>query len=257
MAREKIIFCWSGGKDSALALNRLLKDDRYEIVSLLTTCNEYFQRVSMHGVRLELLDEQARAIGLPLEKVFVSQRSSNEEYQQKMSECLLRHKASGITTCAFGDIFLEDLKQWREANLARIGMRGIFPIWKIDSRELIREFIGLGFGSVICCANDAWLDESAVGQNINAEFIASLPSDADPCGENGEFHSFAFAGPIFREPIRFRIGEKVYRPVEATHPSTSTNSNAGYDCASVSPRQTKGFWFCDLLPVENISTTAL
>src|SRR5690242_601320 len=145
--KEKIIFCWSGGKDSALALNRILNDSRYEIVSLLTTCNEHFKRVSMHGVRLELLDAQAEAIGLPLEKVFVSQRSSNEEYQQKMSASLLAHKARGVTGCAFGDIFLEDLKSWREQNLAQVGLHGIFPMWKEDSRELIREFFALGFGT--------------------------------------------------------------------------------------------------------------
>ena len=111
----------------------------------------------MHGVRLELLDAQAAAIGLPLEKIFVSQRSSNEEYRQKMSECLLAHKARGVTACAFGDIFLEDLKRWRDENLAKVSMRGIYPLWKIDSHELIREFLALGFGTVICCANDAYL----------------------------------------------------------------------------------------------------
>jgi uncharacterized protein (TIGR00290 family) len=190
--KEKIIFCWSGGKDSALALNRILQDDRYEVTTLLTTCNEHFQRVSMHGVRLELLEQQAEAIGLPLEKVFVSQRSSNEEYQEKMSACLLAHKALGVTGCVFGDIFLEDLKIWREENLALVGMRGIFPLWKVDSRELIREFIALGFGSVVCCASDAYLDENAVGRNIDAEFVNSLPVEVDSCGENGEFHSFAF-----------------------------------------------------------------
>jgi uncharacterized protein (TIGR00290 family) len=245
--KKKIVFCWSGGKDSALALNRILRDERYEIVSLLTTCNEHFQRVSMHGVRLELLDAQAAAIGLPLEKVFVSQRSSNEEYQQKMSACLLANKARGVTGCVFGDIFLEDLKRWREENLAKVGMRGIFPLWKIDSRKLIGEFIALGFGSVICCVNDAYLGEDAVGRNINAEFIASLPPEVDPCGENGEFHSFAYAGPIFKQPVRFKVGEKVYRPVEVTHLS---DSNSSYVCPS-SPRRTKGFWFCDLLPDTN------
>ena len=117
----------------------------------------------MHGVRLELLEQQAAAIGLPLEKVFVSQRSSNDEYQQKMSACLLAHKSRGVTACAFGDIFLEDLKRWREENLAKVGMRGIFPIWKIDSRELIREFFALGFGTVICCVNDAYLGEDRRG----------------------------------------------------------------------------------------------
>lgn len=244
--REKIVFCWSGGKDSALALNRLLKGERYEIVSLLTTCNEHFQRVSMHGVRLELLERQAESIGLPLEKVFVSQRSSNEEYQQKMSACLRAHKAEGVSGCAFGDIFLEDLKRWREENLASIGMRGVFPIWKIDSGELIREFFAFGFGTVICCINDAYLDESAVGRNLDREFIDSLPANVDPCGENGEFHSFAFTGPIFRQPVKFKVGEKIYRPVEVTHPTHSTNS--AYVCPTSGPRKTKGFWFCDLLP---------
>ena len=242
--KEKVIFCWSGGKDSALALNRILRDERYEVVSLLTTCNEHFQRVSMHGVRLELLDAQAAAIGLPLEKIFVSRRSSNDEYQQKMSACLLAHQARGVTACVFGDIFLEDLKRWREENLARVGMRGIFPLWKNDSRELIREFFTLGFGTVICCANDAYLGEDAVGRNIDADFITALPANVDPCGENGEFHSFAFAGPVFRQPVKFKVGEKVYRPVEITHPS---DSNSSYVCPS-GARQTKGFWFCDLLP---------
>jgi uncharacterized protein (TIGR00290 family) len=245
--KEKVVFCWSGGKDSALALNRLRQDERYEIVSLLTTCNEHFQRVSMHGVRLELLDRQAQAIGLPLEKVFLSHRSSNEEYQQRMSECLVAYKARGVTGCVFGDIFLEDLKRWREANLASIGLRGVFPIWLVDSRELIREFITLGFGSVVCCANDAWLDASAVGRVIDAEFIRSLPANVDPCGENGEYHSFAFAGPIFGEPIAFTVGEKVYRPLEQTHPSSAAHATA--ISFPVDRPQTKGFWFCDLIPV--------
>jgi uncharacterized protein (TIGR00290 family) len=244
MKKETIIFCWSGGKDSALALNRILHDERYEVVTLLTTCNEHFQRVSMHGVRVELLERQAAAIGLPLEKVFVSQRSSNDEYQQKMSACLAAQKALGVTACAFGDIFLEDLKRWREENLAKIGLRGIFPLWKNDTRELIREFFTLGFGTVICCVNDAYLGEDAVGRNLDENFIASLPSEVDPCGENGEFHTFAYAGPIFKRPVQFTVGEKVYRPVEQTHP---TDANSSYVCPP-GPRRTKGFWFCDLLP---------
>jgi len=245
--KEKIIFCWSGGKDSVLALNRILQDGRYEVTALLTTCNEHFQRVSMHGVRLELLEHQAAALGLPLEKIFVSQRSSNEEYQRKMSACLLAHQARGVTACAFGDIFLEDLKRWREDNLEKVGMRGIFPLWKIDTRELIREFITLGFGTVICCVNDAYLGEDAAGRLLDASFIASLPAGVDPCGENGEFHSFAFAGPVFKQPVKFKVGEKVYRPVEITHPS---DAHSAYVCPS-GVRPTKGFWFCDLLPDKN------
>lgn len=244
MTREKIVFCWSGGKDSALALNRVLDEGHYEVVSLLTTCNEHFQRVSMHGVRLELLERQAASIGLPLKKIFVSQRSSNDEYQQKMAACLAAFQARGVTACAFGDIFLEDLKRWREENLARVGLHGIFPIWKTDSRELIREFFALGFGTVTCCVNDAWLGESSVGRNIDEEFIRTLPANVDPCGEHGEYHSFAYTGPIFKKPVKFKVGEKVYRPVEVTHP---TDSGSTYVCPS-GPAKTKGFWFCDLLP---------
>ena len=247
--REKVVFCWSGGKDSALALNRILRDRRYEVVSLLTTCNEHFQRVSMHGVRVELLDAQVEAIGLPVDKVFVSQRSSNEEYEQKMSACLSAHKERGVTSCVFGDIFLEDLKAWREGNLAKVGLQGIFPLWKIDTRELIQEFLDLGFGTVLCCVNDAYLGEEAVGRVLDADFLRTLPPEVDPCGENGEFHSFAFAGPVFKHPVKYTLGEKVYRPLEVTPPPATTSTTATtYVCPSSGPRQTKGFWFCDLLP---------
>ena len=243
--KEKIVFCWSGGKDSALALHRLFAEARYDVVALLTTCNEHFQRVSMHGVRVELLEQQARAIGLPLEKMFVSQRGSNAEYTEKMKESLLAYKAQGVTGFAFGDIFLEDLKRWREENLALAGMRGVFPIWQADSRELVREFIALGFASIVCCVSDAYLDETALGRNIDSDFIQSLPADVDPCGENGEFHSFAYAGPIFKQPLRIKVGEKVYRPVEETHPGATPTACPLPDSNT---RSAKGFWFCDLLP---------
>jgi uncharacterized protein (TIGR00290 family) len=197
----------------------------------------------MHGVRVELLDQQARALGLPLEKVFVSQGGSNDEYVEKMKAQMLAYKGRGITHLAFGDIFLEDLKRWRESNLAQVGLRGVFPIWKGNSRELIHEFITLGFGSIICCVSDAYLDETALGRKIDADFLQWLPADVDPCGENGEFHSFAFAGPIFKQPIQVKVGEKVYRPVEETHPGATTSV-----CPTSATRRAKGFWFCDLLP---------
>jgi uncharacterized protein (TIGR00290 family) len=218
--KEKVLFCWSGGKDSALALHRLRDDDRYDVVALLTTYNEHHQRVSMHGVSLALSELQARSIGLPLDKVFVSERSSNEEYTRKMAERMLAYKERGVSTVAFGDIFLEDLRQWRENNLAQIGMRAIFPLWKNDTRELVREFVRLGFASRICCVSEQHLDESALGRDVDLAFLESLPAGVDPCGENGEFHSFAYAGPIFKEPIAIRTGECVHRD---------------------------GFWFCDLL----------
>lgn len=243
--KEKVLFCWSGGKDSALALYRLLRDPSYEIVALLTTYNEHYQRVSMHGISLALSELQAQSIGLPLDKVFVSERSSNEEYTLRMAERMLAYKEQSVTTVAFGDIFLEDLREWREANLAQIGMRAIFPLWKNDTSTLIREFVTLGFRSRICCVNDAYLDESAVGRDIDAAFIESLPSDVDPCGENGEYHSFAYDGPIFREPLAIQTGQHVYRPVERTQPSGSDV------CALPERRVTKGFWFCDLVSEES------
>jgi uncharacterized protein (TIGR00290 family) len=249
--KEKLVFCWSGGKDSALALHRLQTEGRYEVVSLLTTCNEHFQRVSMHGVRLELLEEQARAIGLPLQKVFVSQGGSNDEYVAKMKAQMLSYKEQGITQVGFGDIFLEDLRHWREANLALVGLHAVFPIWRENTRELICEFVSLGFGSVLCCVSDAYLDESALGRHIDADFLDWVPPDVDPCGENGEFHSFAFAGPIFHAPIQFKTGETVYRPVTQTSPAATT---AG--CPTSTTRPAQGFWFCDLLPSNNVETPA-
>lgn len=240
--RERIIFCWSGGKDSALALHRLKQDERYDVVGLLTTCSEPFQRVSMHGVRLELLEAQARALELPLQKVFVSQRSSNEEYGEKMGAALAAYRSQGVTACGFGDIFLEDLRLWREQTLAPLGLRGVFPLWKVDSRTLLHEFFDQHFASIICCVDDAWLGEDSVGRTLDEHFVRDLPPGVDPCGENGEFHSFAFAGPIFRESIRFRIGEKIYRALDGTA--------AAATCApqGSGKRQTRGFWFCDLLP---------
>lgn len=222
--KEKVLFCWSGGKDSALALYRVMNDPRYDVVALLTTYNEHFQRVSMHGVRLELSELQARSIGLPLDKVFVSERSSNEEYTAKMAERMLAYKERGVENVAFGDIFLEDLRKWREANLAQIGMRAIFPLWKSDTRALVNEFIDLGFSSRICCVSDTHLDESTLGRDVDREFLAMLPPSVDPCGENGEYHTFAYAGPVFREPLQIVCGERVHRD---------------------------GFWFCDLLSAES------
>ncbi|MFY9665311.1 MAG: diphthine--ammonia ligase [Candidatus Cybelea sp.] len=246
--REKTVFCWSGGKDSALALYKVLRDERYSVVSLLTTCNERFGRVSMHGVRLELVQAQARAIGLPLDVVSVRPGSSNEEYERKMSACLLKHKEGGVTSVAFGDIFLEDLRHWREQNLARIGMNGLFPLWKIDTRKVIDEFINLGFRSIVCCVSDAYLGEAALGRAISWDFINALPVDVDPCGENGEFHSFAYAGPVFDYPIDVAIGKKVYRPVEQTQSSSALVSSTV--CPLPSKQPAKGFWFCDLLPAS-------
>jgi uncharacterized protein (TIGR00290 family) len=243
--KERIVFCWSGGKDSALALHRLMAAGRYEIVGLITTCSEEFQRVAMHGVRLELLEAQAASIGVPLEKVFLSQRSSNEEYQHRMAVCLRAYQAQGVSACAFGDIFLEDLRQWREHNLAQLGLRALFPIWKTDSHELLREFLRHGFGAVVCCASDAWFNEDAVGRPLDEAFIQALPPQVDPCGENGEFHSFTYAGPIFAQQVQFRLGERIYRPLDSP---VATAANGGARTADAPI--VRGFWYCDLLSAQ-------
>ena len=250
MTKQKVIFCWSGGKDSALCLHHVLQSGRYEVLCLLTTLNDEFDRVSMHGVRANLLEAQAASIGLPLEKVYVSRGGSNTQYEERMSAAMLNYKALGADTVIFGDIFLEDLRKWREDNLAKVGMKALFPLWKRDTRELIKEFISLGFRSVICCVNDAWLGESDVGRNIDAAFLQTIPSDVDPCGENGEYHSFAFAGPIFKEPLRIELGEKVYRPLE---PFAPAGVGASITVCPSGPSRTKGFWFCDLLPAEALA----
>lgn len=245
--RQRVLFCWSGGKDSALCLHRVLASGRYDVVALITTLNERYRRVSMHGVREELLEAQARSIGLPLERMFVSERSTNDEYVERMRAILLRYKAVGVDQVVFGDIFLDDLRRWREENLAQAGMRGLFPLWHVDTRELVAEFASLGFRAVICCVNDAYLGEADVGRELDADFVNSLPPTVDPCGENGEYHSFVFAGPIFQEPMRVRVGGTVYRPVEQTHPGSGVCPSSPH--APARP-QTKGFWFCELTPAD-------
>lgn len=247
-AKQRVLFCWSGGKDSALCLHRLLASGKYEVLALLTTLNQHYRRVSMHGVREELLEAQARHIGLPLDKMFVSLRSTNEEYAERMRAILLRYKALGVDHVVYGDIFLQDLRRWREDNLAQAGMHGLFPLWQIDTGQLMAEFVSLGFRAVVCCVNDGYLDETHVGSELGADFVKALPPNVDPCGENGEYHSFAFAGPIFREPLRVRVGEKVYRPVEQTHPGSIVCPPSSTH-ASVRP-PTRGFWFCDLTEAD-------
>jgi uncharacterized protein (TIGR00290 family) len=208
----RILFSWSGGKDSALALYSLKHNNRdIQISALLTTVTADYDRISMHGVRRELLEKQAESIGFPLEKVIISKKSNNEEYEEKIKEILLRYKNEGVSAVAFGDIFLEDLKKYREENLAKIGLKGIFPLWKQNSYILAKKFIDLNFKAIITCVDGAQLDQSFCGREFDDSFLSQLPKDVDPCGENGEFHSFVYAGPIFREKTRFNKGEIVRR----------------------------------------------
>ncbi len=165
----------------------------------------------MHGVRRVLLERQAESLDIPLETVLISKNTSNEQYDRQMREVLERYLAAGISSVAFGDVFLEDVRKYREENLAKVTMKGIFPIWKRDTIELAREFIALGFEAVITCVDSQALDGAFVGRTFDQQFLSDLPSGVDPCGENGEFHSFVYAGPIFRKSIPLKKGEIVLR----------------------------------------------
>lgn len=236
MTKPKAIFSWSGGKDSSYCLHKVLAEDQFDICYLLTTLNANFKRVSMHGVREELLDKQAESIGIPLLKVWVSE-GANDEYERQMETLLLKAKLEGIEHVIFGDIFLEDLRTYRENNMAKVNMKAVFPLWKINTTDLINDFIAKEFKTITCCVNDGYLNELWVGKEINETFIKELPNNVDPCGENGEYHTFCYAGPIFKKKIDFTIGEKVYKPLEI---KTT-------DDVCLSKIITKGFWFVDLI----------
>lgn len=219
-----VILSWSGGKDSALALHTLRQDARYTVTGLLTSVNTHYGRVSMHGVRETLLDAQAESIGLPLHKLRLSERPSNEEYEQKMRAALEGFQARGIRHVAFGDLFLEDIRRYRERNLAQVHMECLFPLWQRPTHKLAREFIALNFKAVLCCVDGEALDGGFSGREYDEQLLQQLPPRTDPCGENGEFHTFVYAGPVFKHAIHFTRGEHVNRD--------------------------ERFYFCDLIPVQ-------
>lgn len=234
--RLPALMAWSGGKDSALALHRIRMAGAYDVHTLLTTVNAVHHRVSMHGVREEVLDAQAAAIGLPLEKVYVPDPCTNDDYARRMGTAMRRHRDAGIRHVIFGDIFLTDLRAWREAQLRELDMEAVFPLWGEETRALYVEGLSRGFRSSVCCVNDAWLGPDAIGRELDQAFLDSLPGGADPCGENGEYHTCVFDGPIFRRPLRLARGEVVYRPLDPPMP-----------VADGSTRVTRGFWYGDLL----------
>ncbi|MGE5529264.1 MAG: ATP-binding protein [Patescibacteria group bacterium] len=204
------LMAWSSGKDSALALWRLMRENQYE-VTLLATLTEGYDRVSMHGVREELLDAQAAALGLPLDKIWIPPGCPHEEYAARMAAALARHKERGCEVCFFGDIFLADVRAYREENLARIGMRAAFPLWGEETAVLAAEFIRQGFRATITCVDTRVLDGGFAGEEYGEDLIRRLPPGVDVCGENGEFHTFVHDGPLFAEPVRFCRGETVLR----------------------------------------------
>jgi len=187
----------------------------------------------MHGVRRSLLEAQAKSIGIPLSTIELPEQPGMEEYEQKMLDKVTELKKNGCTHAIFGDIFLEDLKKYREEKLAQVEIECVFPLWKQDTTQLVHEFIDLGFKSVIVCVNEQWLDKSFCGRLIDESFLSDLPANVDPCGENGEFHSFVFEGPIFKEPIRYQKGEIVHRKYEAPK--------------DIGAKESYGFYLCDLI----------
>ncbi|HEY6128445.1 MAG TPA: hypothetical protein VIW23_09710 [Candidatus Acidoferrum sp.] len=222
---NRVLFCWSGGKDSTLALHALRQRDDVRVTGLLTTVTEGYDRISMHGVRRSLLLEQVKALGLPLHEVRIPPQCVNPIYESRMEQALRDQLAAGVRTVAFGDIFLQDLREYRERNLARAGMNAIFPIWKRETRELAREFCTLGFRAIAVCIDPKKLSRDFAGRELDESFFHDLPQDVDACGENGEFHTFVYDGPIFSRPIVVQRGEVVERD---------------------------GFYFCDLKEEEKL-----
>jgi len=217
------VLSWSGGKDSALALHALQEHPDAAPRALLTTVTADYQRISMHGVRRELLARQARAIGLPLVEVEIPASCPNEVYDLRMGRALADAPLAEAQSIAFGDLFLTDIRTYREERLSRVGKRAIFPLWGRDTSALAREFLAAGFEAILVCVDPRRLDPSFAGRAFDSELLADLPPDVDPCGENGEFHTFVHAGPIFSAPIAIRLGRTVERD---------------------------GFAFCDLLPAD-------
>ncbi len=218
--KEKAVVSWSGGKDCALALFEARGD--WDVVALLTTVTEGFNRSSMHGVRTSLLKQQARSLGYALDTVNISAVCSPEEYGTKLRAALERYRGAGVTAVICGDIFLEDVRRFREERLFTAGLKGVFPLWKRPTAELARRFITAGFQSVLCCVDSNVLDQHFAGRLYDQDLLADLPPGVDPCGENGEFHSFVFDGPNLAGRVDYKTGERTLRD--------------------------DGLCFCDLLP---------
>jgi uncharacterized protein (TIGR00290 family) len=208
---RRVLLSWSSGKDSAWALHVLRAGRRFEVVGLVTTINERHDRVAMHAVRTALLDAQAAAAGLPLWKIPIPDRATNEQYEAAMNVVVERARREGIAGFAFGDLFLEDIRRYRERQLAGTGLDPVFPLWRRPTAELAREMIEAGLRAVITCVDPTKLPAEVAGREFDRALLDVLPDGVDPCGENGEFHSFAYAGPMLRSPLAIAVGERVER----------------------------------------------
>lgn len=209
--REAVLMSWSGGKDSAVALHELQRDDRYDVAGLMTMVAGDVDRVSVHGVPRDLVRRQAEALGLPLHEVVLPSRPSNAQYEAAVAELFTRQRAEGVETVAFGDLFLEDIRAYRDGLCARLGMRPIYPVWGRDTRAFVSDCHAHGFRTVLCCVDLARLDLSFAGRILDEALLADLPDGVDPCGENGEFHTFVFGAPNFKTPVPVAIGPRETR----------------------------------------------
>ncbi|MCS7204940.1 MAG: diphthine--ammonia ligase [Leptospiraceae bacterium] len=229
MKRLKAFLNWSSGKDSARALWEIRKQKELHVDYLITTISDKYQRVSLHGIRKELLIQQFQSIGIPYQILEIPDLPTNEEYEKIMEFHLNNLKMQGFDYAIFGDIFLEEVRSYRERQLSRYEIKAIFPLWGRDTKVLIQEFIELGFRAIVVSVNAEILGKELLAQEINSYFLKQLPKNVDPCGEKGEYHTFCFDGPIFQFPIPFEIKEHVLKTYEYQ------NQKASY-------------WFCELLP---------
>lgn len=240
MTSNKLFFNWSSGKDSALALHYLQQDARYKVDLLLTTINLPQDRISMHGVRRELLLKQFENIGLPHNIVDLPENLTMDSYNSIMTDQLKLLQQEDYQYAGFGDILLEDVKAYRENQLKEFHIKSVFPLWQKNTLDVVHEFIEKGFKAIVVSINSSLLDQSFCGRLLDQDFINELPAGVDPCGENGEYHTFCFDGPIFKKPVSYTIGEKVYKEYDAPKDPDGSDGN----------KETKnlGFWFCDLIP---------
>lgn len=236
---KKAYLNWSSGKDAMLALHRIHTKRELKIEKLVTTINSDFDRVSMHGIPAKLLVQQATNLEISLHQIPLKGEVSLEMYTNQMQEHTVQLKAEGFETAAFGDIFLEDLVDYRKAQLQKIDLDWCFPLWKEDTHQLAKEFIDLGYKAIVVCTNEKVLDESFCGRIFDKKFLNDLPKSVDPCGENGEFHTFVFDGPLFKKPVNFEIEGKCLRDF-------SPNKKGEKDCFDTPRSWDTKFWFLDL-----------
>jgi len=226
-SKTKILLSWSSGKDSAWALHLLRRQSQYEIAGLVTTFNRAFDRVAMHSTRRALVEMQAKAAGLPLFPIPLPWPCSNQEYEEIMKVFCAQVVAQGVTAMAFGDLFLADIRTYRERQLQNTGLQPLFPVWQIPTDTLARDMIDAGLRAKLVCVDPKKLSPEFAGRDFDRQLLADLPVGVDPCGENGEFHSFVYGGPMFDREIPVVAGERVERD---------------------------GFWFCDVLPNQLAAT---